>query len=237
MNKHWYLSILLLFIVVSASQAQKKVLIFTKTTGFRHDNIEKGVVVLKDILKKENIGSYHTEDSNVFLSDSLKSFDAVIFFSTTGTILDDAQKKSFENYMRSGKGFMGIHAAADTEYQWPWYGELVGAYFASHPAVQEAKINVLKRKHKSTKHLDKVWIHKDEWYDFKDVKPGIHVLMTLDETSYKNGRMGKFHPIAWFREYDGARMFYTGLGHTKESFDEVNFQKHLIGGVKYIIRK
>lgn len=213
----------------------KKVLVFTKTAGFRHDNIEEGVKVLSKLFKEENIGMYHTEDASIFLSDSLKNFDAVLFFSTTGTILDDKQKSAFQDFLKSGKGFMGIHAATDTEYDWPWYNELVGAYFASHPAVQEAKIEVKNRKHLATKHLPKIWIHKDEWYDFKNVKPGLNILMNLDETSYEGGKMGEFHPIAWFREIDGIKMFYTGLGHTKESFLEPNFQKQIIGGLKYVL--
>ncbi len=236
--------ILLLFMamLLSCSQAwadasPKKVLVFTKTTGFRHANIEKGVTVLKNIFSKEGIAVSHTEDANVFLADSLQSFQAVIFFSTTGTILNAEQKTAFQKFIESGRGFMGIHAAADTEYEWPWYANLVGAYFASHPAVQEAKIDVVNRKHLATRHLQKIWMHKDEWYDFKDVKPGINILMMLDETSYKGGKMGKFHPIAWFQEFKGYRMFYTGLGHTEESFDDLNFQKQLIGGLKYVMGK
>ncbi len=222
--------------IVYASNSGKKVLIFTKTTGFRHDNIEKGVKVLKEIFAKEGISSFHTEDAEVFRSDSLNNFQAVIFFSTTGTILNKDQKESFERFIESGKGFMGIHAATDTEYEWPWYHNVIGAYFASHPAVQEAHLQVKNRKHPATKHLKDIWIHKDEWYDFKDVKPGLHVLMNLDEKTYKDGKMGEFHPIAWYQEFKTFRMFYTGLGHTKESFDEINFQKHLIGGLKYVMK-
>lgn len=230
------ITLFLPFVPSSAKAQQKKVLIFTKTTGFRHDNIPKGVAVMKKLFAEANITASHTEDANVFLADSLANFQAVIFFSTSGTILDNVQKAVFQKFIESGKGFMGIHAAADTEYEWPWYAQLVGAYFSSHPPVQEAKIDVVNRKHPATKHLQKIWMHKDEWYDFKDVKPGINVLMLLDETSYKNGRMGKFHPIAWFQEFKNYRMFYTGLGHTKESFDEANFQKHILGGLKYVMK-
>ncbi|WP_313367469.1 ThuA domain-containing protein [Sphingobacterium mizutaii] len=223
------------FAFATGIEKPKKVLVFTKTAGFRHDNIEEGVKVLTKLLKDENIGMFHTEDANIFLADSLKNFDAVLFFSTTGTILDEEQKVAFQNFLKSGKGFMGIHAATDTEHDWPWYNNLVGAYFASHPAVQEAKIDVKNRKHLATKHLPKVWMHKDEWYDFSNVKPDLKILMTLDEKSYKNGKMGDFHPIAWYQKYDGIKVFYTGLGHTKESFYEPNFQKQIIGGLKYVL--
>ncbi len=217
--------------------AKKKILLFTKTAGYRHDNIEKGVDVLKRLYVENGCQVVHSEDADIFLSDSISSFDAVLFFSTTGTIFNETQKEAFQKYIRSGKGFMGVHAATDTEHQWPWYNRLVGAYFMSHPAVQEAKIDVLNRKHPSTRHLSKIWLHKDEWYDFKDIQPGLTVLMNLDETSYKDGKMGTNHPIAWFQEFEGARMFYTGLGHTKESFDSPTFLKHLVGGMKYVLGK
>ncbi len=220
-----------------ASNAQDKVLIFSKTAAFRHESIPKGVATVTDILKKAQIESVHTEDAMYFDADSLQQFGAVIFLSTTGDILNEAQKEAFQAFIRSGKGFVGIHAASDTEHNWPWYGALVGGYFSSHPAVQEAKIDVVDSDHISTSHLSKIWWHKDEWYDYKDVQPGLHILMKLDEESYQGGKMGKFHPVAWFQSYDGGRSFYTGLGHTDESFDVLNFQKHILGGVKYALGK
>ncbi len=231
------LLVLLFFASVSnLVLAQKKVLIFSKTAEFRHKSIPKGVATVSDLLKQAGIRSVHSEDAAYFCTDSLSKFDAVIFLSTTGNIFDDQQKKAFQTFIRSGKGFMGIHAATDTEHDWPWYGQLVGGYFASHPAVQEAKIAVLEREHASTKHLPQVWWHKDEWYDFKNMQPGLHILMNLDEQSYKDGKMGKFHPIAWFQEFEGARMFYTGLGHTEEAFDSPQFRLHLLGGIQYVLQ-
>lgn len=116
----------------------------------------------------------------------------LFFLSTTGSILNTAQKEALQGFIRSGKGFVGIHAASDTEYEWPWYGQLVGGYFKSHPAVQEAKIEVVNAKHLSTKSLPKTWIHRDEWYDYKDIQPGLHILMTIDEQSYKGGKWENF---------------------------------------------
>lgn len=218
------------------AQKQKSVLIFSKTTGFRHQSIPKGVVTVSKLMNDQKIKVQHTEDAAYFHADSLKKYDAVIFLNTTGDILDVTQKQNFQKFIQSGKGYVGIHAASDTEYNWPWYGALVGGYFASHPAVQEANIEVLNRTHSSTAHLQKTWIHRDEWYDFKDVKEGLNILMALDETSYKGGKMGKFHPIAWFQEFDGGRAFYTGLGHTDESYDSELFQKHIVGGIKYALK-
>jgi len=225
------------FAVSMTAIAQKRVLIFSKTQGFRHGSIEKGAQVLKQLLDKEKIASDHSEDASLFTDQGLKKYDAVIFLNTTGNILDETQQEAFVRYIQSGKGFAGIHAATDTEFDWPWYNGLVGAYFTSHPAVQNAKIAIVDRKHIATKHLDPVWWHKDEWYNFKDVKEGLHVLMNLDEKSYNGGKMGDHHPISWSQNYDGGKVFYTGLGHTEESYDEPAFQKHLIGGILSVLPK
>lgn len=217
------------------AQTNQSVLIFTKTTGFRHTSIPKGVETVQNLLNQAGIRSVHSENSHLFQSDSLSAFDAVIFLSTTGDILDENQKQSFQEFIQSGKGFVGIHAASDTEYNWPWYGNLVGGYFSSHPKVQDAEIEVLDQNHLSTAHLPRIWFHRDEWYDFKDIRPGLNILMNLDEETYEGGKMGKFHPIAWFQEYDGGRSFYTGLGHTEEAFDSMLFQKHILGGIRYVL--
>lgn len=235
------LSLIITFVLLNVSlgisKTKESVLIFTKTAGFRHASIPKGVQSVSALLNNAQINTVHTEDSKYFCSDSLAKFNAVIFLNTTGDVLDAAQKAAFEKYIQSGKGFVGIHAASDTEYNWPWYGQLVGGYFNGHPAVQDAEIKVLNQKHLSTKHLQNVWFHRDEWYDFKDVKPGLNILMELNEESYKGGKMGKFHPIAWFQEFDGGRAFYTGLGHTNESYDEEMLQKHILGGVFYVLKR
>lgn len=236
MNK-FFIFLFFFFAMTMTAIAQKRVLIFSKTQGFRHSSIEKGAQVLKQLLDKEKIASDHSEDAGLFTDQGLKKYDAIIFLSTTGNILDEPQQDTFVRYIQSGKGFVGIHAATDTEFDWPWYNGLVGAYFASHPAVQNAKIDVVDRKHIATKHLDPVWWHKDEWYNFKDVKEGLHVLMNLDEKSYNGGKMGDHHPISWSQNYDGGKVFYTGLGHTEESYDEPAFQKHLIGGILSVLPK
>lgn len=236
MNK-FFIFLFFFFAMTMTAIAQKRVLIFSKTQGFRHSSIEKGAQVLKQLLDKEKIASDHSEDAGLFTDQGLKKYDAIIFLSTTGNILDEPEQDAFVRYIQSGKGFVGIHAATDTEFDWPWYNGLVGAYFASHPAVQNAKIDVVDRKHIATKHLDPVWWHKDEWYNFKDVKEGLHVLMNLDEKSYNGGKMGDHHPISWSQNYDGGKVFYTGLGHTEESYDEPAFQKHLIGGILSVLPK
>lgn len=226
----------LTFCMIQVS-AQERILIFSKTTGFRHESIEHGVAVLKQLAVQNNMQADHSEDSRLFTDSTLSKYDALVFLSTTGDIFNESEKAAFVRYIQSGKGFVGIHAASDTEHSWPWYGQLVGGYFSSHPAIQDANINVIDPNHGATKHLPNIWFHRDEWYDFKSMKPGLHVLMDLDETSYNGGKMGKFHPIAWCQEFDGGRSFYTGLGHTLESFDTEKFQQHVIGGIQYVMKK
>lgn len=209
------------------------VLVFSKTNGFRHDSIEKGTATIETLGKDNGFEVIHTEDSTLFTKDYLKKFKAIIFLSTTGDILNAAEQEAFEDYIQHGGGFVGIHAAADTEYDWPWYNKLLGAWFLSHPKQQNATIDVLDKNHPSTKHLPDQWKRWDEWYNYKEINPEITVLMKLDESSYEGGENKGNHPIAWYHTYEGGRAFYTGLGHTKESYDEVDFQKHLLGGIKY----
>lgn len=232
-----FLFLLLVFNVDAIfGQDKSNILLFTKTTGFRHESIPKGIKTITGLLDSVGIRTVHTEDANYFCKDSLAKFDAVIFLNTTGDLFTEDQKRDFQSYIQSGKGYIGIHAASDTEFNWPWYGQLVGGYFSSHPAVQDAQVHIHNNKHLSTAHLGKTWLHRDEWYDFKNMKPGLNVLMTVDEESYEGGQMGKFHPIAWFQEFDGGRSFYTGLGHTDESYDSSKFRKHVLGGIFYVLQ-
>jgi type 1 glutamine amidotransferase len=154
---------------------------------------------------------------------------------TTGDVLDDSQQAAFERYIQAGNGFVGVHSATDTEYDWAWYGGLVGAYFASHPDIQTAAVQREDSTHPSTVSLPDLWVRTDEWYNFQ-TNPrdngDIHVLASLDEASYAGGRMGD-HPIAWYRSYDGGRAWYTAGGHTSESYAEPLFLAHLQGGIEY----
>lgn len=236
-KKAGYSMILLLSVVALGmhTYAKPKILVFSKTTGFRHDNIEKGAETIIALGNTHGFGVVHSEDAALFTDENLKQYDAVVFLSTTGDIFNDEQKAAFMRYIQAGKGFVGIHAATDTEYKWHWYGKLVGGYFMSHPEVQHADIHVLDKNHPATAHLPDVWHRKDEWYDFKDLNRDVKLLMQLDEKSYKGGKMGDHHPIAWYHEYDGGRGFYTALGHTKEAFDEPEFLQHIVGGIKYAI--
>ncbi len=215
-----------------------KILVFTKTNGYRHKSIEKGVQTLKELGASNTFVVTQTEDSLDFNTANLKNYKTVVFLNTTMDVLGTEQENSFKKYINDGGSFMGIHAACDTEYEWQWYGKLVGAYFNGHPNnpnVREALINVVNKKHAATKHLNDTWKRADEWYNYKEINPDVKVIMKLNENSYEGGTNGENHPIAWYHEFDGGRAFYTGGGHTKESFDEPDFRKHLIGGLFYCL--
>ena len=215
----------------------KRLLVFSKTGGFRHASIKDGKIALQKLAAEHNFRVDFTEDSSVFTDANLARYDAVVFLLTTGTILDDNQKAAFERYIRSGGGYVGVHSASDTEYDWSWYGGLVGAYFDrihGHSKVMQATIHVTDRTQPSTMMLPAIWIRTDEWYNFATNPRGkVDVLMTIDEKSYKGGTMGADHPIAWYHEYDGGRAWYTALGHTSASYYEPLFLAHLWGGIVY----
>lgn len=215
---------------------QERLLVFTKTEGFRHASIPAGVEALREMASENGWDIRHTEDASVFTPDTLNTYRAVIFLSTTGDILNNEQQNAFEGFIQNGGGFVGIHAATDTEYEWPWYGDMVGAYFESHPQIQEARLEVVDRSHPSTDFLPEEWVRTDEWYNFMDINPDINVLINLDESSYEGGNNGENHPIAWYQEFEGGRIFYTAGGHTTESFSSESFLNHLEGGIEYVLQ-
>jgi type 1 glutamine amidotransferase len=207
-------------------------LIFSKTTGFRHDSIPDGIAAIQDLGAQNGFSVDATEDSTLFTDKNLAHYQVVIFLSTTGSVLDDVQKEAFQRYIEHGNGFVGIHSATDTEYDWAWYGQLVGAYFSNHPAIQTATIQIEDPNHPSTLPLPPSWERTDEWYNFRtNPRASVHVLATMDETTYSGGTMGD-HPIAWCHDFDGGRSWYTAPGHTRDSYYEDLFRQHLLGGIQ-----
>ena len=227
---------LFLISISLTAQKQPSVLIFSKTNGYRHQSIPAGIAAIKKLGEANKFTVEATEDSLAFTDANLSKYAAVIFLSPTMNVLGEAEQKAFENYIHKGGGFVGIHAATDCEYDWPWYVKMVGASFLSHPQQQVAKIIVKDKNNPSTKHLPAVWERKDEWYNFKNMNPDVHVLLAIDESSYTGGKNGDNHPMAWYHEYDGGRAFYTELGHTDESFSDPLYLQHLLGGIKYAMK-
>ncbi|WP_399341657.1 ThuA domain-containing protein [Umezawaea sp. Da 62-37] len=219
---------------VAQAQAPYQVLVFSKTAGFRHDAIPAGIQAIRDLGAANGFTVTATEDAAAFTATGLAKYSAVVFLSTTGDVLDGTQQTAFESYVNGGGGFVGVHAAADTEYDWPYYGQLVGAYFSSHPNIQQVNVKVEDRAHPATAHLGPVWTRTDELYNYRaNPRPNAHVLATLDESSYSGGTMGADHPIAWCKAQSNGRAFYTGLGHTIESYSDPVFRAHLLGGIRY----
>ncbi|MEU7929738.1 ThuA domain-containing protein [Micromonospora sp. NPDC049107] len=218
----------------SAADAPYDVLVFSKTAGFRHDAIPVGIQTIRDLGAANNFTVTATEDAAAFTTSNLAQYEAVVFLNTTGDVLNATQQTAFESYIGSGRGYVGVHAAADTEYDWPFYGNLVGAWFASHPAIQQANVKVEDRGHAATGHLPQTWTRTDEWYNYRtNARSTAHVLATLDESSYSGGGMGADHPHSWCKSYSGGRSFYTGSGHTQASYAEPAFRNHLLGGIRY----
>lgn len=212
-----------------------KVLVFSATAGFRHASIPDGIVAIRALGSNNNFSVDATEDATLFTDANLAQYKAVIFLSTTGDVLTNAtQQAALQHFIEAGGGWVGIHSAADTHYSWAWYGGLVGAYFQSHPAVQQATVKVADRVDPSTSMLPKRWVRTDEWYDFQtNPRAKVHVLATLDESTYSGGVMGFDHPTAWCQNYDGGRAWYTGGGHTSTAYSEPLFVAHLLGGIQF----
>ena len=216
------------------AKKQNKVLVFSKTAGFRHtSSISAGKKYLIELGQKNKFIVDTTESAGAFTTDNLKQYAAVVFLCTTGDVLNNEQQQAFEQFIKNGGGYVGLHSSADTEYGWPWFGELNGAYFKNHPRQQEAVFHVVNANHISTAHLPKVWKRFDELYNFKWIGTDLNVLITIDETSYTGGGNGENHPMAWYHDFDGGRGFYTGLGHDNKSWEDPLYLQHVLGGIQY----
>ncbi|MHC3469740.1 ThuA domain-containing protein [Streptomyces sp. 7R007] len=210
-----------------------RLLVYTRTTDYRHDSIPAAVAALRAL------GGFeidHTEDPAA-LEAPLDRYAAVVFLSTSGEVLTAAGRERLAAHVEAGGGFVGVHAAACTEYEWPYYGRLLGARFARHPQLQPGKALVEDRDHPATRHLPAVWDFTDEWYDFRtNPRDTVHVLLRADESSYEGGGMGEDHPLAWCREQGAGRVFYTALGHAREAYADPAFRAHLAGGIVWAAR-
>ena len=162
-----------------------RVLVFTKTAGYRHASIPDGVAALREIGDARGVEVDATEDSLAFTGDGLAPYAAVVFLNTTGDVLGRGGEAALRAFVEGGGGFVGVHAAADTEYDWPWFGRLVGARFESHPAVQEAALVVADAEHAATRALPARWVRTDEWYNFQAPPEGVRVLLRLDASTYR----------------------------------------------------
>ncbi len=226
----------------TASAAQFRVALFSKTAGWHHESINAGVTAIRELAALHDFEVFWTEDaSRVFNDKELPKYQAVIFLCTTGDVLNDEQQAAFERYIRAGGGYVGIHSASDTEYDWEWYTKMVGYMFHIHPAVQTATVQVEERNFPGMARFAKRFLATEEWYEFGAPRSnGLKFLLSVDEKTYKpaadwgakKGKgMGDFHPVAWYHEYDGGRAFYTALGHLPGTYGDANFMHHVYGGI------
>jgi type 1 glutamine amidotransferase len=150
-------------------------------------------------------------------------------------VLDEHGRAALMHYMKQGGGWLGVHGASTSEYDWPWFEGLVGARFDQHPEIQPAVIDVEDRGHPATGHLGERWEHTDEWYAFRrNPREDVRVLLSVDEASYSGGTMGADHPLAWCHEYGGGRSFYTALGHDEDAYRDDRFLGHLLGALRWL---
>ncbi len=218
-----------------------RVLLFTRTLEFRHDSIPDGIALIEALAAQNDFVVDATEDPAAFSVENLSRYAVTVWLSTTGDVLDPAQQAAFQSYLETGGGWVGVHAAADCEYDWPWYGQLLGngAWFYSHPAIQPATLAVEAPQHISTRHLPAAFSFTDEWYNFAaNPRPAVNVLLTIDETSYAPGfgAMGADHPISWCHAVGAGRAWYTAMGHPSETYADSRFQQHLAGGILWAAR-
>src|SRR5438876_4024818 len=226
------------YVPVAARSQESRVLVFSKTAGFRHSSIGVGRAAIRKLGQENGFSVDTTEDAGAFTSKNLARYRAVVFLNTTGDVLDAAQQDDFERYIQAGGGDVGMHSATDTEYDWPWYGRLAGAWFNGHPGnpnVRKGTYHVLDKSHPSTEGFPDTWDREDEFYNFKSIDPTIHVLVEIDEKSYEGGTNGDHHPMSWYHDFDGGRAWYTNMGHTEATYTEPLFLQHLLGGLRYAI--
>ena len=236
----------ILFLVFATAQIgctaqQFKALLFTKTDGFHHESIHEGVTAIRQLASRHNFALDWHENASVFNDKALEGYKVVIFLNTTGNILNDEQQAAFEKFIKSGKGYVGIHSASDTEYDWAWYTKMVGMMFKIHPQQQTAYLKVEDSNFPGMERFPKKFLWTDEWYEYGERKANdLKVLITVDEKTYdptvkwgtNEGKgMGNVHPIAWYHNYDGGRAFYTGLGHIALTFSDQTFLDHIYGGI------
>ena len=221
------------------------VLIFSKTTGYRHKSIDVGIGALSKLARSKEFTVITTEDAGFFTDEKLKDVDVVILLNTTSRQKKHGDREwfageygeAFQRFVRRGGGVLGIHGAADSHYKWPWYGQLIGGYFESHPkGVPTGILTVVDAEHPSTASMPASFSHSDEWYRIKDFNPEVSLLLTLDPKSIGEKSVNP-KPISWSQEFDGGRAFYTTLGHTKAVYSNPLFLDHMSGALDWLMEK
>ena len=230
----------LLVIIISLQCSENNpptILVFTgvEESKGRHQVTPTAVEAIINLMQKEGYEIYVTEDPAVFTKERLIKYVAVILLNARGNVLNDQQQSAFKEYLKGGKGVAILHAGLLAEEEWPWFTQLAGARFADHPKIQDATVKLATKDNSVNDGLPDSWIHRDEWYNFDTLPEQSTILIVVDESTYEGGKHGDYHPIAWCHEFESARMFYTAMGHTEESWHDPIFMTHILGGMKYAI--
>lgn len=226
----------------------KNVLVFTKNgKGYVHENIPSSIAAIQKLGTENGFTVDTTTNSALFTDNNLKKYDAVIFSNTNNDVFDNEEQRiAFMRYMQAGGGFMGIHSASGTERNWKWFKLMLGATFLRHPPFQKFTVHVLDKNHPAVKNLSSAWETNDECYFFKEINPSINVLLVSDMSTIKESEDGKNttpntfgnrYPAAWCHEFDGGRIWYTALGHSKEDYSNTTYLAHILQGLKWVVDK
>jgi type 1 glutamine amidotransferase len=230
-----------------AARAQEsdppQVLVFSYTTGYRHESIEAGVAAITALARDAGYAVAASEDPDVFAPGGLDGVDALVLLSTT-TDPDDERSEwlresgrgeALQAFVRGGGGVVGVHAAADSHPHWGWYVAMIGATFARHPdGTPVGVVRIVDGDHPATRGLPADLQRADEWYYFDDFNPEVRVLATLDPQSIGEADVNP-NPVSWSHEFEGGRVFYTAMGHTEDSFADEAFLDHLAGGLRWAL--
>lgn len=242
MTKFFFAYIFVLILCCSSTlaiaQQKDRLLVFSLTKGYRHKSIKNGILAIRKLAAENGMEVDTSENVSSFTNENLSRYKTLVFLNPTGSnVFNAEQKQALVSYIKKGGGLVGIHAATDFCYEWEWYGKMIGAYFTDHPKVQAATLIQVNKKHQLNAGLPHTWNHTDEWYNFKSFNKKMKVLVKLDESSYQGGKMGNQHPIVWCHNFQGGRIFYTGMGHTPESYTDEVFLKHLLAGIRWTMSK
>lgn len=231
------LALLLNACKASSNDDLKRVLVFSKTEGYRHHAaIEAGKIALQKLAKEEGLFLDTTEDASRFNDDSLRKYKAVVLLNISGAVFNEEQRISFQRFVQAGGGVLAIHASADAERDWPWYGNLIGAYFDTHPPTQQVTFRRIDSTHPATEFMPDSISRTEEMYNFQMVNPAINLLVTADEKTYTGGVMGDNHPAVWYHDYDGGRSFYTSWGHEKKAWSEPLYLRQISTALQWVMR-
>ncbi|GHJ91665.1 hypothetical protein SNE510_11840 [Streptomyces sp. NE5-10] len=213
------------------------VLLYTRTAGYRHASITDGAAALAGLAAGRGLTAETTGDPAAFHGAGLDGRALVVLLSTTGTVLTPEGRTALEAYLRGGGALLAVHAAANAEPDWPFYGELLGTRFAGHPPLQPGAVLVEDARHPAAAPLPPRWEWTDEWYEYTSHPraAGVHVLLRADESAYEGGTLGDDHPIAWCRTVDRGRFLFTALGHAPEAYRDPAFLGHLDGALAWLL--